>query len=141
MSVDPVDDQTFWFTGEFARVNHFWQARIAELKFDAPPVAAGIARDPAQPAATNTSPIRFDVTFAEPVSGFTASDVQFTPGTINTGLSATVIQNGPAGDSYFVDVTGMTGAGTVGIAIPAGAAASIATGGPTLAATTPPSDL
>jgi hypothetical protein len=144
MSVDPTNDNQFWFTGEYGLSNHDWQTRVAELAFDVTPpapVSTTIARDPAQPATTNTGPIRFDVTFGEPVSGFTASDVQFTPGTLTTGLAATVTQNGPNGDSYFVDVAGMNGVGTVGIAVPDGAAASVATGGATLAATTPPADL
>jgi hypothetical protein len=100
-----------------------------------------ITRDPSQQSPTNHAPIRFDVTFSSPVSGFTAGDVNFSPGTINTGLTATVTPNGPGGDKYIVTVTGMSTSGTVGIAIPDGAAVSTLNGGLTLGATTAPSDL
>ena len=96
-----------------------------------------IVRDPAQVSPTNAAPVRFDVTFSAPVTGFTASDVQFT-GTLAAGLTAVVTQNGPAGDSYFVDVSGMNGTGTVGIGLAQGAVSSVATGAPNFAATTPP---
>jgi hypothetical protein len=102
---------------------------------------ATIVKDPTQLDPTNTGPIRFDVTFSEPVTGFTGTDIQFAPGTINTGLSAVVTPNGPAGDQYFVDVSGMDGAGTVGIAIPGGAVSSIATGAPNVPITIAPGEL
>src|SRR5262249_29424878 len=104
-------------------------------------ISATITRGPSQPASTATGPIRFVVHFANPVSGFTASDIGFGAGTLNLGLSATVTQNGPTGDSYFVDVSGMTGQGTVGITIPALAANSTLNGVPTAAATTPAGEL
>ncbi len=102
--------------------------------------SASIARGPSQPAATNASTIRFAVDFSEPVSGFTASDVQFSGGTLTTGLTAVVIPNGGAGASYFVDVSGMSSTGTVGIALPDSAVFS-ASGGLSLAATTPVGEL
>lgn len=33
MTVDPIDDCTFWFTGEYSKVNGSnWQTRIANVK-------------------------------------------------------------------------------------------------------------
>ena len=99
-----------------------------------------ITKNPGQPAVTNGTTIRFDVKFSLPVAGFAAGQVQFTAGTLSAGLSATVTPNGTTGDWYFVDVTGMNGTGTVGIALPLGAGTTTG-GGQSLPATTPVSDL
>ena len=67
---------------------------------------------------TNQSPILFDVTFSESVTGFTASDISFTgstaPGTLAAAISG-------SGASYQVSVSGMTGSGDVVVSIPADA--------------------
>ncbi len=104
-------------------------------------VVPTITRNLSQPALTRTSPIRFDVNFSLPVVGFDPFDIQFGPGTITTGLSSVVTPNGFTGDSYFVDVYGATGQGTVGISLPAGAAISPTLGALTSVATTPVSEL
>lgn len=104
-------------------------------------VVPTITRDPAQPPATNAWPVRFDVHFTYPVTGFTNSDIQFLSGSIGTGLSATVTPNGVTGDSYFVDVSGGSAVGTVGIDIPDSAAVGSTLGLPTTAASTPAGEL
>ena len=71
-----------------------------------------------QPDPSSSSPIRFQVVFSEPVTGFDASDVVL-GGTASGLLSASVTGSATA---YTIDVTGMTGSGTVVASIPAGAA-------------------
>lgn len=66
---------------------------------------------------TNSSPIKFDVVFSEPVTGFTASDVSFTGSTAGGTLVASVTGSGR---KYTVSVTGMTTDGTVVATIAAG---------------------
>jgi hypothetical protein len=69
---------------------------------------------------TSASPINFTVTFSEPVTGFSASDVTLS-GT--AGATTVAVTIGPA--TYNVAVSGMTGDGT----IIAGIAAGVATDG------------
>ena len=71
-----------------------------------------------QPDPTSTSPIVFDVTFTQPVTGLTTADFTQT-GTAGGLLSITLTG---AGAAYTATVTGMTTAGTVILALPAGAA-------------------
>ena len=72
---------------------------------------------------TATSPIRFDVVFSEPVTGFDAADVILS-GTAAGPLTATVTGSGA---TYTVTVSGMTSRGTVIATIRAGAATDPAT--------------
>jgi Bacterial Ig-like domain len=78
---------------------------------------AGAQADP-----TKTLPILFDVTFSESVTGFDASDV--TMGGSASGVSFNVAGSGAA---YTIQVTAITGDGTVGPAIMAGVATDAAT--------------
>jgi hypothetical protein len=48
MSVDPVDDCTYWFTSEYVRSNGTWRTRIARFRYDAP-----VCADAAPPACGN----------------------------------------------------------------------------------------
>jgi hypothetical protein len=43
MNVDPVDDCTFWFTTEHARMDHRWATRIARFRFDSPTCVNAVA--------------------------------------------------------------------------------------------------
>jgi Ca2+-binding RTX toxin-like protein len=95
----------------------------------APSVTINQAAGQADP--TSSSPIRFDVLFSEPVSGFTSGDVSFAGSTVGGSLAAAVSGSGA---SYSVSVTGMSGSGTVVASIPAGAAQDPA-GNPSLAST------
>src|SRR5207248_280852 len=63
-------------------------------------------------------PIKFDVAFSAPVTGFTASDVSLV-GTTFPGLTVNVSGSGAL---YTVSVTGMNGVGTVIASIPANSA-------------------
>ncbi len=71
---------------------------------------AATQRDPSA-----TSPLRFDVTFSQPVADFTAADVSLT-GT--AGATTAAVAGG--GDAYTVAVSGMAQSGSVTVTIPAG---------------------
>ncbi|MER8709456.1 putative Ig domain-containing protein [Mesorhizobium sp. M1088] len=66
---------------------------------------------------TGSSPIRFDVVFSEPVTGFNGSDV-----VLSGTAGATTASVTGSGSSYSVLVSGMTGSGSVVATIPAGVA-------------------
>ncbi|MES0156860.1 hypothetical protein NKJ81_25145, partial [Mesorhizobium sp. M0018] len=66
---------------------------------------------------TGSSPIRFDVVFSEPVTGFNGSDVD-----LSGTAGATTASVTGSGSSYSVLVSGMTGSGSVVATIPAGVA-------------------
>jgi hypothetical protein len=85
----------------------------------APTVTVEQAAGQADP--TSASPIAFSVSFGEPVTGFVAGDVVL-GGT--AGATTAVVTGGPT--TYTVSVSGMTGAGTVVVSLPAGAAADAA---------------
>jgi hypothetical protein len=61
-----------------------------------------------QPDPTNASSVNFTATFSEPVSGFTAADVQLSG---SAGATTAVVTGGPT--VYNVAVSGMTSDGTV----------------------------
>jgi LPXTG-site transpeptidase (sortase) family protein len=68
---------------------------------------------------TRLSPINFEVTFDEPVTGFDTSDINFTGSTAPGTLSAAI---GGTGPTYNILVSGMTDSGLVVVSIPANAA-------------------
>ncbi len=76
-----------------------------------------------QPDPAGTAPINFDVTFSEPVNGFTPADITLQ----GTAGATTAVVTG-AGPTYNVAVSGMTAPGTVTATIPAGKATSAANG-------------
>jgi hypothetical protein len=86
---------------------------------DVTPPDVSIDKAAGQGDPTSTSPIVFDATFSEPVSGFTSGDVTFAGSSAGGALTAT-ITGGPS--AYQISVSGMTAPGTVDVAIPAGAA-------------------
>ena len=43
MSVDPIDDCTFWFTNEYIRSNGLWRTRIARFRYATPTCTAAAA--------------------------------------------------------------------------------------------------
>lgn len=83
-------------------------------------VAVSVEQAADQPDPTHTDSIQFTVTFAEAVTGFTASDVTLS-GTASGPLKASLRGSGM---DYTVTVSGMTGSGTVSVSVPA----NIATG-------------
>jgi hypothetical protein len=100
------------------------------VTFDNVPPSVTINQAAGQDDPTNTAPIEFTVTFASPVTGFTAGDVTL-GGTAGGPMVATVSGVGPV---FTVSVTGMAGFGTVIATIPAGAAIDAA-GNPSTAST------
>jgi len=70
---------------------------------------------------TNSSSISYTVHFSEAVTGFDGSDILFTGSTVGGTLAAGVTGSG---QDYTVNVTGMSGAGTVVASVIAGAAVS-----------------
>ena len=77
-------------------------------------------RPAAEPA--NLSPILYTVTFSEPVTGFTGSDISFAGSTVGGTLVAAVTGSGA---DYMVSVAGMSGVGAVVASIGAGAASDL----------------
>lgn len=88
--------------------------------FDNVGSAVTINQAAGQPEPTNAATLFFDVVFAEAVTGFSGSDVSFAGSTVGGTLVANVVQN--SATSYTVEVTGMSGEGTVVASIPAGGA-------------------
>jgi hypothetical protein len=72
-------------------------------------------------SSTSTAPIPFTVTFSEPVSGFTASGLSVSNGTVTTAVTS-------AGNAYSFGVT-PTASGAVTVSVPAGAAQDAAGNG------------
>ena len=99
--------------------NGGWNAFVTELGIGRDPVRVTIDQAVAQADPTTGSTISFDVTFAAPVTGFDASDVDFTGSTVSGTLLAGV---SGSGSNYTVTVSGMTGVGNVVASIPAAAA-------------------
>ncbi|HEX3135168.1 MAG TPA: Ig-like domain-containing protein [Planctomycetota bacterium] len=93
---------------------------------------ATIDQNAGQPDPTPLSTIVFRVRFSDPVNGFSTNDVILSgtaPGTLTKTVSSI------SSSDYLVLVSGMSGAGTVIAALPAGAATAQAGGQPTFAAT------
>ncbi len=90
------------------------------VAFDNVPPTVSIDQGAFQNDPTNLAPVTFDVTFSEPVSGFDASDIDFTGSTI-PGLTASVLPTGPT--TYIVSVFPPgPSEGIIQVGIPAGAA-------------------
>lgn len=87
---------------------------------DGPPsVTVDQADGQSDPAAD--SPILFSAVFSQPVTGFSAADVDFSGSTAGGTLAASVTEVAPKdGTSFEISVTGMTDAGDVVASIPAG---------------------
>lgn len=111
MSVDPVDDGTFWFTSEYAGVSNR-QTKIAAFQVGAIPPAGYFTAD-------NTLPcIHSTVVFTSQVTGnptsyswtFTPDSITFADGTDSSSVNPKVIFN--AYGSYTVALTASGDAGT-----------------------------
>ncbi|MER8879978.1 putative Ig domain-containing protein [Mesorhizobium sp. M0684] len=85
------------------------------------PLTVTINQAAGQSDPTGSSPIRFDVVFSEPVTGFNGSDVD-----LSGTAGATTASVTGSGSSYSVVVSGMTGSGSVVATIPAGVATNAA---------------
>ncbi len=91
------------------------QSNTATVAFVANP-AVTIAQAAGQPNPTNVGPLKFTVTFNQPVIDFTAAKLSFLGSTAPGRLVATVTGSGPV---YTVSVTGMTATGRVQLNIAA----------------------
>ena len=70
---------------------------------------------------TTAQSIAFNVHFSQPVTGFTSSDIVF-GGTAGATVAGVTETDPFLGTDFRVDVSGMTGSGTVSISVPANAA-------------------
>ena len=95
----------------------------------APTVTVEQSAGQADPA--SSGPVTFAVTFSEPVTGLTASDVSLAGSTAGGTLVPALSGSGPL---YTLTVTGMTTPGVVTVSVPAGAATDVA-GNPSAAST------
>ncbi len=92
-----------------------------EVTYDAVAPSVTISQAAGQLDPTNTTPVYFAVLFSEPVSDFVSADVTLS-GT--AGATTAVVTETAPNDSttYQIDVSGMTGDGTVIVTIEAGKA-------------------
>ncbi len=116
MSVDPVDDCTFWYTNEYLPSNGSWATRIASFKFTtcgvpapdfsvaATPSSQSVIRPNGTSYMVNVTPANgFGSDVALSVSGLPAgASANFNPGTVTGGsggstLSVTTVSSTPAG--------------------------------------------
>lgn len=80
-----------------------------------------VSRSPGQAAETTNPLVQFNVTFSQPITGFTASDIVL--GGSAGAAEATVVEIEPLhGTNFRVSVSGMTSSGTILLSIPAGSA-------------------
>ena len=98
---------------------------------DATPPRVSITPAAGQSNPTSAGPVRFRVSFSEPVFGFDAADVTIGGTAFPSGYTVT-----GSGSEYEIAVTGMTATGTVTVTVAAGAATDAANL-PSLAASVP----
>ncbi|WP_202920290.1 Ig-like domain-containing protein [Urbifossiella limnaea] len=125
LRLDVLNDGTILDAAENPLATGFTTAAAITIDRTAP--TASIALAAGQPTPTHEQPVRYVVTFSEPVSGFEAADVALV-GTAGGIATATTSVTNPSGDdrTYLVAVSGLTADGTVGFIVPAGAAADAA---------------
>jgi len=85
--------------------------------------ACTITRAVGQADPTTAQSISFAVHFSQPVTGFTSSDIVI-GGTAGATLAGIAEMDPFLGTDYRVDISGMTGSGTVTISVPANAASN-----------------
>jgi Calx-beta domain/Bacterial Ig-like domain len=103
------------------------------IAFDNVAPSVTIDKNVGQGDPTGVSPIVFHVVFSEPVTGFTAADVDLSTSTVSGTLIKSI---GGSGADYTVSVTGMVGVGNVIATIAAGVAEDAAGNGNSAAANT-----
>ena len=104
MSVDPVDDCTFWYTNEYTNPSHNWSTRVGRFNFDSCDQNLNLPRDPSPrdgEIGVGTSPtlswtggdmsVSYDVYFGTapnpPLVSSDQPDTSFVPGTLANGTS------------------------------------------------------
>jgi PKD repeat protein len=102
-SVDPSDDQTFWFTTEYTTGSWNWKTQIASFSLDAPPPVAPVADFSATPTLAGTGQ---NVNFSdESLNTPTSWNWTFSGGTPSTSTvqNPVVVYNTPG--TYTVSLT------------------------------------
>ena len=145
MAAHPSGDG-YWFVASDGGIFSFGDSKffgsMGGSKLNRPVVGMAATPDSTKPTATvnqaagqedptDAGSVEFTVTFSEPVSGFTASDVTI-GGT--AGATTATVSGGP--NTYAVSVTGMANDGTVTVSIPAGAAVDSSGNGNAVATST-----
>ncbi len=96
MTIDPVDDCTFWFTGQYAPAST-WGTRIANMKFDncgTPPPTLSINNVSVAEGNSGTTNASFTVTLSEASAGQVNVDYATANGTaVATGNANTNVSN------------------------------------------------
>jgi hypothetical protein len=99
--------------------NGDFTGEVYQIDRTAPTVAVAVSGGQADP--TNVLPVSFDVTFSEPVSGFTASSIQLTGTAAGLGGVLIGITNPGSDNQHFVvSVGGVTSQGTISLSVLAG---------------------
>jgi hypothetical protein len=135
MTIDPVDDCTFWYTNEYYSTTDVfsWHTRIGSFVLPGcgsggdltPPSVSSFAPTTASP--TNALTISYGLTFSESVTGLTAGDFSRT----GTATGCAVGAPSGSGASYTVAVTGCS-EGSVILTLNSGTVTDLATNaGPT----------
>jgi PKD domain/Immune inhibitor A-like, MAM domain/IPT/TIG domain len=126
MSVDPVDDCTFWFTGEYdAGPNHQWSTRIGAFKFDSCTGSLGpdftLLADPESQSVCAPADAQYGLTigsvmgFSDPVTlnaigypGGSTANFEVNPVTPPGTSNLTIGNTGEAiAGSYNIDIVGI----------------------------------
>jgi Immune inhibitor A-like, MAM domain len=110
MTVDPVDDCTFWFTTEYLKANGTfnWSTRIGSFKFPSCGAAADFAlsASPASAAVTQGNTAGYTVTIT-PSGGFTGA-VSLSASGLPAGATATFSPNPATGTSSALSIATAT---------------------------------
>ncbi|MEI7743007.1 MAG: DUF6531 domain-containing protein, partial [Chloroflexota bacterium] len=101
------------------------------VTYDATAPSATINQATGQADPSNASPVNFTLSFSEPITGLTGSDITI-GGTAPGTKAATISGTGP----YAVAISGMTGPGTVTAALAAGKVTDLASNANTAATST-----
>ena len=136
----------YWFVASDGGIFSFGDSKffgsMGGSKLNRPVVGMAATPDSTKPTATvnqastqddptDDTSVEFTVTFSEPVSGFTGSDVTI-GGT--AGATTATVTGGP--NTYTVSVTGMANDGTVTVSVPANAAVDSSGNGNAVATST-----
>lgn len=97
MSIDPVDDQTFWYSHEYIPTtgNNTWRTRIASFSFVVPPCNIGAASNPNPTSGTTDIPLDEPVLSWENGLDATEIEVIFNFATIYSGPPVTSLPMPP----------------------------------------------
>jgi hypothetical protein len=111
LSVDPVDDCTFWYVGQYLRADGTWNwsTRIASWKFPACSPAApdfGVAASPASRTVTQGGSTTYGVTIS-PSGGF-SSAIDLAVAGLPAGASGTFAPNPTTGGAGWASTLSVT---------------------------------